>query len=308
MSETLLQFTDVQKYYGRFHALRGVTLKQEPGAIGLLGPNGAGKSTLLKVMLGLLPFDGGAMVLGLDVRSDARKLRAKVGYMPERDCYLPGMNAVEFCTYAAELSGLPAAEAMQRAHAVLEFVGLGDKRYQKIDGYSTGMKQRVKLAQAIVHDPRLLLLDEPTNGLDPDGREEMLALIQSLPGRSGCAILLSSHLLHDVERVCQRAVLLHQGAVVYSGSIDELRKQGQKDMYEVRVKADEAKLARALRDRGCTVDEDGGMLFVRVPHEEPRPTQMIFDVAASEGLQVRHLQPRKLTLESAFVRAVEEHA
>jgi len=304
----LLDFNDVHKHYGRFHALRGVTLAQEPGAIGLLGPNGAGKSTLLKVMLGLLPFEGSATVLGFDVRSDAQKLRAKVGYMPERDCYLPGMNAVEFCTYAAELSGLPAAEAMQRAHAVLEFVGLGDKRYQRIDGYSTGMKQRVKLAQAIVHDPRLLLLDEPTNGLDPDGREEMLSLIRSLPGRSGCAILLSSHLLHDVERVCQRAVLLHQGAVVYAGSIEELRKQGQKDMYEVRVKADDAKLARALRDRGCTVEEDGGMLLVRVPSVEERPTQMIFDVAAAEGLQVRHLSPRKLTLESAFVRAVEERA
>jgi ABC-2 type transport system ATP-binding protein len=307
MSE-LLDFSEVHKHYGAFHALRGVTLKQETGAIGLLGPNGAGKSTLLKVMLGLLPFDGNATVLGFDVRSDARKLRAKVGYMPERDCYLPGMNAVEFCTYAAELSGLPAAEAMQRAHSVLEFVGLGDKRYQRIDGYSTGMKQRVKLAQALVHDPRLLLLDEPTNGLDPDGREEMLSLIQSLPGRSGCAILLSSHLLHDVERVCQRAVLLHQGAVVYAGSIEELRKQGQKDMYEVRVKADDAKLARALRDRGCTVDEDGGMLFVRVPEQEENPTRMIFDVAAAEGLQVRHLSPRKLTLESAFVRAVEAQA
>src|SRR4051794_40833374 len=229
---SLLEFSDIHKHYGAFHALKGVSLTLEPGAIGLLGPNGAGKSTLLKVMLGLLPFDGSASVLGFDVRADARKLRARVGYMPERDCYLPGMNAVELCTYAAELSGLPAAEAMQRAHSVLEFVGLGDKRYQRIDGYSTGMKQRVKLAQALVHDPRLLLLDEPTNGLDPDGREEMLSLIQSLPARSGCAILLSSHLLHDVERVCQRAVLLHQGAVVYAGSIEDLRKQGQKDMFE----------------------------------------------------------------------------
>jgi ABC-2 type transport system ATP-binding protein len=306
MAEPLLQFADLHKRYGAYHALKGITLSQPVGAIGLLGPNGAGKSTLLKVMLGLLPFEGSAAVLGFDVKSDARKLRAKVGYMPERDCYLPGMNAVEFCTYAAELSGLPANEAMQRAQVVLEFVGLGDKRYQKIDGYSTGMKQRVKLAQALVHDPRLLLLDEPTNGLDPDGREEMLALIESLPGRTGCAILLSSHLLHDVERVCQRAILLHEGAIVYSGTIEELRKEGQKDIYEVRVKVDEDKLKRALEARGCRVEDDGGMLAVRVPETEAKPTDFIFAVAAAEGLQVRHLQPRKLTLESAFVRAVED--
>jgi ABC-2 type transport system ATP-binding protein len=257
-------------------------------------------------MLGLLPFEGQASVLGFDVKRDERQLRARVGYMPERDCYLPGFNAVEFCTYAGELSGLPKAEAMQRSHAVLEFVGLGDKRYQKIDGYSTGMKQRVKLAQALVHDPRLLLLDEPTNGLDPDGRDEMLALIESLPGRTGCAILLSSHLLHDVERVCQRAVLLHQGEVVYSGTIEELRKEGQKDVYEVRVKEGDEKLQRALTARGCTVENDAGLLLVRVGESEKKPTDLIFTVAAAEGLQVRHLSPRKLTLESAFVRAVNE--
>jgi ABC-2 type transport system ATP-binding protein len=255
-------------------------------------------------MLGLLPFEGQAQVLGFDVRTDAQKLRARVGYMPERDCYLPGMNAVELCSYAAELSGLPRAEAMQRAHAVLEFAGLADKRYQKIDGYSTGMKQRVKLAQALVHDPRLLLLDEPTNGLDIDGRDEMLALIESLPARTGCSVLLSSHLLQDVERVCQRALLLHQGQVVYTGSIEELRTQGQKDVYEVRVKADEDRLAEALRGAGCTVELDGSLLLVRVPAEVKRPTEMIFDVARAQALQVRHLQPRKLTLESAFVRAV----
>jgi ABC-2 type transport system ATP-binding protein len=197
---------------------------------------------------------------------------------------------------------------MQRSHAVLEFVGLGDKRYQKIDGYSTGQKQRVKLAQAIVHDPRLLLLDEPTNGLDPDGREEMLALIASLPGRTGCSILLSSHLLHDVERVCQRALLLNLGEVVYSGTIEELRSEGQKDVYEVRVKEDWDKMQKALAARGCTVEEDGGMLTVRVPASEKQPTAFIFQVAAAEKLQVRHLAPRKLTLESAFVRAVTEGA
>ena len=159
-----------------------------------------------------------------------------------------------------------------------------------------------------MHDPRLLLLDEPTNGLDPDGREEMLALIESLPGRTGCAILLSSHLLHDVERVCQRAILLHQGEIVYSGTIEDLRKEGQKDLYEVRVKIGEEKLKAALEKRGCRVEDDGGMLTVHVPQGdgEKKPTELIFAVAEAEGLQVRHLSPRKLTLESAFVRAVED--
>jgi ABC-2 type transport system ATP-binding protein len=306
MSEPLLSFDQVNKHYGSHHALRGLTLDLPRDNIGLLGPNGAGKSTMLKVMLGLLPFEGQAEVLGHDVRSHAREVRAQVGYMPERDCYLPGMNAVEFCTYAAELSGLPPAEAMQRAHAVLEFVELGDKRYQKIDAYSTGQKQRVKLAQAIVHDPRLLLLDEPTNGLDPEGREEMLDLIASLPGRSGCAILLSSHLLHDVERVCKRALLLDQGQVIYSGTIDELRNEGQKDAFEVRVKEDWQKMKAALEKRGCKVEEDGGMLVVRVPDGTQKPTELLFQTAAAEKLQVRHLAPRRLTLESAFVRAVGE--
>jgi ABC-2 type transport system ATP-binding protein len=304
--ETLFELRHVTKSYGRHQALRGVTLTMPLGSIGLLGPNGAGKSTLLKSMLGLLPFDGTATVLGRDPKREAAALRARVGYMPERDCYLPGMNAVEFCSYAAELSGLPRAEAMQRAHATLEFCGLGDKRYQKIDGYSTGQKQRVKLAQALVHDPRLLLLDEPTNGLDPDGREEMLALIASLPPRTGCSILLSTHLLGDVERVCGRAMLLHEGKLVYAGTIEELRAGGQKDVVEVRVKSDEEKMAAALRARGCTVEIDEGTLAVTPPAGTTDPAALVFDVAEAEGLQVRHLQPRRLTLESAFVRVVGE--
>jgi len=299
MSDLVFDFTDLSKRYGSLEALRAVTLKMGGGAIGLLGPNGAGKSTLLKVMLGLLPFDGEARVLDYDVRSDARSLRQHVGYMPERECWIPGLNAVELCSYAAELSGLPPAEAMQRSHATLEFVGLGDKRYQKVDGYSTGMKQRCKLAQAIVHDPRLLLLDEPTNGLDPEGREEMLALIASLPPRTGCSVVLSSHLLPDVERVCQRAILLHQGAVVFSGTIDELRSGGQKDTIELRVKVDEAAMMAALVKRGLEVELDGGTLLVT-----GGTPALIFEVARDAGLQVRHLQARKLTLESAFVKAV----
>jgi ABC-2 type transport system ATP-binding protein len=306
MTPPLLEFADVHKRYGQQHALRGLTLSVPAGTVGLLGPNGAGKSTLMKVLLGLLPFDGTATVLGHDVRVEAAQIRAHVGYMPERDCHLLGMSAVELCAYAAELSGLPANEAVQRAHMVLEFVGLGDKRYQRIDGYSTGQKQRVKLAQALVHDPKLLLLDEPTNGLDPAGRDEMLALVASLPARTGCSILLSSHLLHEVERVCARALLLHEGRVVYAGTIDELRREGQKGVYELRVKDGDDRMVLALERRGLRVEREGPLLLVHLLAEDARPTETLFAVAAAEGLQVRHLAPRKLTLESAFVRAVAE--
>jgi ABC-2 type transport system ATP-binding protein len=300
----ILELAEVHKHYGRYHALRGIDLRLDGKTIGLLGPNGAGKSTLLKVLLGLLPFEGSASVLGLDVRRAPFAVRQQIGYMPERDCHLPSLNAVELCSYGAELAGLPRAEAMERAHAMLEFVGLADKRYQPVDAYSTGMKQRVKLAQALVHDPKLVLLDEPTNGLDPAGREEMLDLVGSLPARSGCSVILSSHLLPDVEKVCEQAILLHQGEVLYSGEIDKLRKQGQEDIFEVRVKSDDDKMVGALRARSCRVERDGAILLVRLP--DGADTQMIFDVAAAEKLQVRHLQPRRLTLESAFLRVVGE--
>jgi ABC-2 type transport system ATP-binding protein len=314
MSDVLLDFSDVHKRYGAHHALRGLSLSVPSGTVGLLGPNGAGKSTLMKVLLGLLPFEGSAAVLGHDVRTHPAQIRARVGYMPERDCHLVGMSAVELCGYAAELSGLPPSEAMQRAHMVLEFVGLGDKRYQRIDGYSTGQKQRVKLAQALVHDPKLLLLDEPTNGLDPQGRDEMLALVKSLPARTGCSIVLSSHLLHDVEKVCERAILLHEGKIVYSGTIEALRKEGQKDVYELRVKDGEDRLQKALEQKGLRVEREGLMLVVHVHNNvlqahninDAHPTELLFTVAAAEGLQVRHLSPRKLTLENAFVRVVNE--
>jgi ABC-2 type transport system ATP-binding protein len=304
--ELLFETRDLHKRYGAHHALKGIDAKVPIASIGLLGPNGAGKSTLLKVLLGLLPFEGDVRVLGHDPRTDAAALRAKVGYMPERDSYLPGMNAVEFCAYAAELSGLPAAEAMQRAHTTLEFCGLGDKRYAKIDGYSTGMKQRVKLAQALVHDPRVLLIDEPTNGLDPDGREEILALIASLPERTGCAILLSSHLLPDVERVCEKALLITEGKIAFFGAIEELRRGGQQGMFEIRVKEKRAELEAALKAKRLRVEEDGGLIVVEVPSSEADPVDYLFRIAEEAGVQVRHLTPRRLSLESAYVRVVSD--
>src|SRR5882757_3250587 len=200
--------------YGKNRALREVTSSFAAGAVGLLGPNGAGKSTMIKSLLGfLVPERGRLRVLGLDVAEAPLEIRARVGYMPESDSHIPGMNAVSFVAYCGELAGLPRVDAMQRAHEVLFYVGLGEARYRNVETYSTGMKQRIKLAQALVHDPDLLFLDEPTNGMDPRSRDEMLNLITDLPDRRGCAIILSTHLLPDVERVCDHAVIMHQGAV-----------------------------------------------------------------------------------------------
>src|SRR4051794_1384509 len=249
----LIELGGLTKRYGAIIALDGVTAAVDGKIIGLLGPNGAGKSTLLKCLLGLLPYDGTARVLGLEAARDGAEIRDRVGYMPEQESFLSGMSAVELCTYAGELSGLPRTEAMQRAHASLYYAGLEEKRYQPVDGYSTGMKQRVKLAQALVHDPEILFLDEPTNGLDPRSREEMLQLITELPERRGCAIVLSTHLLPDVERVCDSAVIMHQGRVRFVGSIDELRgARGRDSELTIEVKAEAQKLADALISAGAT--------------------------------------------------------
>ena len=299
----LLEVQGVHKHYGKIHALRDVNLSLPRGSIGLLGPNGAGKSTLLKVLLGFLPPSRGSVqVLGFDASSRALELRQRVGYMPEQQCYVAGLDAVEMCTYAGELCGLPRAEAQQRAHAVLAYVGLQDKRYLQVQTYSTGQKQRVKLAQALVHDPELLLLDEPTNGLDPRGREEMLALIRQLPERRGCSIMLSSHLLPDVEAICDHAILLQDGQVRFSGAIAEMH-QGSGDTYEVRVKQQRAQLVELLCQAGCQARLEDGCLQVQLPDgEDP---DLIFSRALEAGIQVRHLAPMRQTLESAFLRILQ---
>lgn len=296
----LLELHQVNKHFGRIHALQDIDLSQARGSIGLLGPNGAGKSTLLKVLLGLLPPSSGAVtMLGFDAASRSLDLRQRTGYMPEQESYIAGLDAVELCSYAGELCGLPPPEARERAHQVLAFVGLEDKRYLKVHTYSTGQKQRVKLAQALVHDPEVLLLDEPTNGLDPRGREEMLSLISQLPGRRGCSILLSSHLLPDVEEVCESAILLNKGKVLFSGPIEEMHGSKQ-EIYQVRVKDRAKDLAQGLEQKGCVVQQEEGALMVRLPPgEDP---DLIFAQALEGGIQVRHLSRVEQSLESSFLR------
>ena len=236
--------------YGKNLALNDVTAVFPPGAVGLLGPNGAGKSTLLKSLLGfLVPEKGSMKVLGLDVAHAPLEIRERIGYMPESDSHIPGMNAVSFVAYCGQLSGLPATDAMQRAHEVLYYVGLGEARYRNLETYSTGMKQRIKLAQAIVHDPDLLFLDEPTNGMDPKGRDEMLELIHDLAHHKNVNLILSSHLLPDVEYTCDHVVVMDKGTVATYGPIEALKGHAGR-VYELRIKGDEARFIEVLQGGG----------------------------------------------------------
>jgi ABC-2 type transport system ATP-binding protein len=218
------------------------------------------------------------------------------------DSYLAGMNAVEMCTYAGELGGLPRSEAMQRAHEALYYAGLEDKRYQKVDAYSTGQKQRVKLAQALVHDPELLFLDEPTNGLDPSARGDMLDLIADLPKRRKCSIILSTHLLPDVERVCNNVIIMQQGRLRFSGTMAALRGEGRGDrVVDVEVKADMAALADRLAAAGCEVERAPPVgMTVTLPADQD--ARMIFREARAAGAQVRHVATQTMSLEAAFLR------
>ncbi len=310
MAETdpVVSLEGVTVSYGRNPALAEVTAAFAAGAVGLLGPNGAGKSTMIKSLLGFVVPDRGRMrVLGLDVARSPLEIRARVGYMPETDAQIPGMNAVSFVAYCGELSGLPRVDAMQRAHEVLFYVGLGEARYRNVETYSTGMKQRIKLAQALVHDPDLLFLDEPTNGMDPKGRDEMLALVRDLAHNKGVNLILSSHLLPDVEYTCDHVVVMDKGRVATQGPIAAL-KQSYGQVFELRVKTstgDQDAFLERLKAAGLDChapDED--VMRVFVPGDGG--ARELFALAAAEGVQVRHLRPSVPTLEDVFARAVGE--
>lgn len=304
-SEHVIDVEGLTILYGGNRALDGVTCAFPAGAVGLLGPNGAGKSSLLKTLLGFLTPDAGtARVLGIDVAGSALDVRQKIGYMPEIDCHIPGMNAVALVAYLGQLCGMPEAEAIQRAHEALYYVQIGDERYRNVETYSTGMKQRVKLAQALVHGPRILFLDEPTNGLDPKGRIEMLSLIRDLSRRKEVNVILSSHLLRDVEETCTNVVMLSHGRVVGQGSIEAL-KGASGELFEVRLKGTREPFLEAMAARGCeaTTTEDG---LIDVALRDGKGSETIFDAARASGVQVRHLVRKQPTLEDVFARAVGE--
>jgi ABC-2 type transport system ATP-binding protein len=281
-------------------------VKVPPGAVGLLGPNGAGKTTLIRTLLGLIPLDaGGGEVLGMDVRARALDIRQAVGFAPEDECLFPGVAGIESTAFAGQLCGMPWKDALQRAHEVLNYVGLGEARYRRVESYSAGMKQRLKLASAIVHDPRLLILDEPTNGMDPAGRQEILELARDLAHNKGMSLLFSSHLLPDVEAVCDHVLVLARGRLLAQGNIRDL-KQAHAHAVEVRVKADPERFARRLAEQGCGVEPRDDLLVVRLP--DGRSADLLWQLAASSGEQIRYLRPQRSTLEEVFLKAVEEEA
>src|SRR5215212_12029459 len=248
----LIELDAVGRTFGPFEALRGVSLRLKPGRIGLLGPNGAGKSTLLKILMGLLsPTSGSGRVLDhpLSPNGDGEgdyELRRLIGFMPEADALVPGLRGVDYVALAGELYGLPRKQAIRRAHEVLTYLQLEEARYRRLEEYSTGMKQRLKLAQTLVHDPPVLLLDEPTSGMDPAGREGMLDLLLRLGRDHGKSLILSTHLLGDVEQVCEQVVILHHGRVRGQGDVRELCAKRQ-DRYRLQADGDVAAFARELQ-------------------------------------------------------------
>ncbi|HEY0875053.1 MAG TPA: ABC transporter ATP-binding protein [Vicinamibacterales bacterium] len=304
-TESVVHLDGVSVIYGKNQALKNVSARFAPGAVGLLGPNGAGKSTMLKSLLGFIkPAAGRMTVLGLDVAQKPLEIRARLGYMPESDAHIPGMNAVSFVAYCGQLAGLPPVDAMQRAHEVLYYVGLGEARYRNVETYSTGMKQRIKLAQALVHDPDLLFLDEPTNGMDPKGRDEMLELIRDLGHNKNVNLILSSHLLPDVEYTCDHVVVMDKGQVVAQGPIEELKGPAGR-VFELRIKGDLPAFIEVLRANGLDThgtDEDIMRVFVPAGRDQ----REIFQLATAHRVQIRHLRPSIPTLEDVFAKAVGE--
>ncbi len=290
--------------YGDVIALDSFTADIPEGVVGILGPNGAGKTTFIKVLLGLTESQRGTYVINTEVPQS--EIHDIIGFMPENECLKGRMNAFEMVSYMGSLSGMSTNHAIQRAHEVLDFVDVGEERYREISSYSTGMKQRVKLAQAIVHDPEILMLDEPTNGMDPDGREEMLDLIEKI-GMFGKTILVSSHLLHEVEQVCGYAAIINEGKLLRQGNIKELL-QSEDGRYRIKIRGSKDSIdgfVRALkRDHHVEsrIDEsEQATLVVNGVND----SNELLGLVKSSGVQIRYYRPDILSLEDVFIETFE---
>jgi ABC-2 type transport system ATP-binding protein len=298
----LFEATGVNKRFGAVEALSNLSVALAPGSIGLVGPNGSGKTTLIRLLLGLLEPDTGTLrVLGHDSQLAPLEVRARVGYMPEHDCLSPDMSGIGFVAHMGRVSGLPKEAAISRAHDVLEFVGLHEERYRRIREYSVGMRQRVKLAQAIVHDPSLCFLDEPTAGLDPAGREEMLSLLRALGRVANRSFVLSTHLLPDADGLCDQVLMLNAGRLIASGPVRELLGSHEGDSV-VRIKGDNERFVAGLARQGLAPKVIGDEIHLELPPEKSRT---VFEVAAEEGVQVRYLGRSVATIEALFMARVE---
>ncbi len=298
---TILQARGLTKRYGAVTALDDADFEVGEGITGLLGSNGAGKSTAIKLFLGILsPTAGAAQVMGKEA-SKQPEVRARLGYSPEHDCLPSEISAAEFLTHMAEVSGLPPSHARTRAADTLRHVGLFEERYRPMGGYSTGMKQRVKLAQALVHDPVLAMLDEPTAGLDPTGREEMLGLIRKVHKEFGISLLLSTHIMGDVERTCDRIIVLDAGRVAQEGDVRSFTQETETVFIEVAERVEE--LLRALQARGTRAHAEGAGVAVEIAHEAEYDS--VRDALVESGAPLRRLAPRRHALTDLFQRPKE---
>ena len=302
---SLIGTEGLTKRFGPVTALSELSVDVGPGVIGLVGANGAGKSTLMKILLGLLPATSGrASVLDLDVATDGAAIRARVGYMPEHDCLPPDVSATEFVVHMARMSGLPPTPARERTADILRHVGLYEERYRPIGGYSTGMRQRVKLAQALVHDPQLVMLDEPTNGLDPGGRDDMLGLIGRINAEFGISVLVSSHLLGELERVCHQIVVIDGGRLLRSSSTADVTAASQLIVIEVDDRHDE--LLAQLRTAGLEVHAAGRLLEVGL--RDDTTYDVVRDTVAAAGLGLVRMERRRHRMAEIFAAARAEES
>ncbi len=299
----IIEVDGLTKRYGSVLALDGLTTRIPEGPIGLLGPNGAGKTTFLRLLLGLLrPTAGRGSVLGFDIRARPLAVRERIGYMPEHDCLIPDLTGIGLVAYMGRVSGLDPNVALGRAHDMLDFVGVGEERYRKVEEYSMGMKQRAKLAQALVHDPDLFLFDEPTAGLDPEGRTEMLDLLKLVSQMPEKSMLISSHLLPDVEDIARHVVILNDGQVIAEGDLQQLLGEGM-NALRLRIGGDLESFAEALRQAGAEVTQDDP--FLRVTRSDG-VEDLIFRTAHAQGVPVRYLGIEARSLEDAFLEIMRE--
>ena len=302
VKDLIIESTDLTKAYGSHVALDSLDIKIERGATGLLGPNGAGKSTFLKTILGLIQLTSGeGKVLGYDVRTQGNLIRQNIGYMPEYDALNPNMDAIHQVKYSGELIGMNPAVALQRAHQALDYVGLGEQRYREVESFSTGMKQATKLACALIHDPQLIIADEPSNGLDAKAREFMLNTLEITVNEGQRSVLMASHLMDDVERVCENIVLLHKGKLAAQGKIEDLKAIDKE--VEIHVWGSAGKMEETLKDRGMKVRREGRVM--RIGHTGDDTYDSILQAAADVGTQVRRMHDHEATLEDLFLVIME---
>src|SRR4026209_726461 len=300
----VIDLNDLSVNFGKRQILKGLRGELRGRAIGLLGPNGAGKTTLIHTLLGFhSPTSGTAHIFGKDITTDAKSIRSLVGYMPERDSYIAKMSAVRFVRLMAELSGLPPEAALERAHEALFYAGLGEARYRSLDTYSLGMKQLAKLAQAIVHGPRLIFLDEPTNGLDPPARARMIRLVREIRDSGKANIVLSSHLLRDVEECCEEILILKDGRLAVYCNLKEERKANKKFLM-LEIRGDQNKFTEAIGALGCEYAITGDHR-VKVVLQDGTEVRDLYRIAAEQNMQIRRLSYKRDSLEDIFLKAME---